>query len=95
MVNGTLVEFHRGWMIEVMPLGDGFQNICRSPYGEELGDGKLYLHLSQAQQSAVELIDQFYICYALKQVLREIYDDGNLEFKEWQQLSQSLESQLL
>ena len=95
MANHTLLEFHRGWMIEVVPAIGGFQNICRSPYGEELSDGKLYLQIKQAWQGAVSLIDQFYICYALKQVLREIYEEGNLEFEEWQQLSLSLESQLL
>jgi hypothetical protein len=95
MVNVMRVEFHRGWMIELMPSGDGFQNVCRSPYGEELSDGKLHSQLNEAWQGAVQLIDQFYLCYALKQVLREVYEDGNLEFKEWQQLSHSLESQLL
>ena len=81
-------------MIEVAKCQDGFQNICRSPFGEELSDGDFHCNRQSAWQSAMALIDLFYACYTLKQFIRDAYEEGMLNFEEWQQLSLSLDEQL-
>jgi hypothetical protein len=92
--NLLLVEFHRGWMIEVETSPEGFLNVCRSPFGEELSDGDYYQCRQQAWQAALEMIDLFYACYALKRFLRDAFEEGLLDFDDWQRLSHCLDHEL-
>lgn len=77
-------------MIEVTPTGKGYQVCCRSPLGEKLAPT-----LCQSQQiamtTAIQLIDYFFACQSLRQVLRESYETGTLTFEEWHRLGRSLD----
>jgi hypothetical protein len=90
MLNNKLIDFYRGWMIEIENVGDGFQSFYHSPDGEKLGDGTVYPHLFSAKQSAIRLIDQFFACYALSEFLREAYELSLLSIAEWQQMNEPL-----
>jgi hypothetical protein len=94
MLNSSLTDFYRGWMIEIVSIEEGFQSICRSPVGEKLRDYGIYPHLNQAWRSGIVMIDQTIARCALKNFLRESYEAGRLEFGEWQLLSQSLNYRL-
>jgi hypothetical protein len=86
----VLTDFYRGWMVEVRKQQGGFQSICCSPIGEKLSDRSLYTQDFEARQAAIALIDRLFACYALKQVLRDMYELGQLDRDNWQRLSQSL-----
>jgi hypothetical protein len=90
MLNNKLVDFYRGWMLEIVKTGEGLQSFYHSPDGERLSDGKTYFHPFQAKQSAIELIDQFFACYALSEYLREAYELSLLSLDEWQQMNEPL-----
>ncbi|UBF26100.1 hypothetical protein K9N68_31985 [Kovacikia minuta CCNUW1] len=90
MLNNSLTDFHRGWMIEIISGEKGFQSTCRSPVGEQLNNGEHYPHHFIAWRIGMELIDQFYACYALKTFLRDAYEAEHLDFEEWRSLNQSL-----
>lgn len=86
-----LIEFHLGWMIEVTAAESGFRLCCRSPLGEKLADPTVYQNHQIAMATAIGLIDHFFVCQALRQVLRELYEAETLSFEEWQQLGRSLD----
>lgn len=86
-----LIEFHQGWMIEVIAAEAGFRLCCRSPLGEKLADPTVYQNHQLAMAKAIQLLDQFFACQALRQVLRELYEAEKISFEEWQQLGRSLD----
>ncbi|MEX0268078.1 hypothetical protein AB3R30_02945 [Leptolyngbyaceae cyanobacterium UHCC 1019] len=86
-----LIEFHRGWMIEVSVIEDGLRLCCRSPLREKLVDPIAYQNYQLAMTAAIQLIDQLFACQSLRQVLREFYEAEYLTFEEWQQLGRSLD----
>jgi len=88
----VITDFHRGWLIEVQRLADGFQALCISSSGMEFSDRILYAQPLQAQQKAIQLINHFFASSALKQILRELFEAEKLNFEEWQTLSASLNS---
>lgn len=90
MLNNKLIDFYRGWMIEIENVENGFQSFYHSPDGEKLSDGTTYLHLPSAKQSAIQLIDQFFACYALSEFLREAYELSLLSIAEWQRMNEPL-----
>ncbi|PZV08998.1 MAG: hypothetical protein DCF22_19305 [Leptolyngbya sp.] len=86
-----LIEFHRGWMVEVTATERGWQLCCRSPLGETLADPSPYQNHQVALTTAIQVIDQFFACQSLRQVLREFYEAEILTFGEWKQLGRSLD----
>lgn len=86
-----LIEFHRGWMIEVAATESGLRLYCRSPLGEKLVDPIAYQNYQLAMTAAVRKIDQFFACQSLRQVLREFYESEILTFEAWQPLGRSLD----
>lgn len=74
-----------------MVTESGFRLSCRSPLGEKLADPTVYQNHQLAMTKAMQLIDQFFACQALRQVLREIYEAEKISFEEWQQLGRSLD----
>lgn len=86
-----LIEFYQGWMIEVTAIDREFQVCCRSSCGEKWVDPTVYQNHQIAMTTAIGLIDQFFACQSLRQVLREIYEAETLSFEEWQQLGRSLD----
>lgn len=90
MLNDRLIDFYRGWMIEIVNVGHGFQSFYHSPDGERLSDGATYPHVFNAKRSAIQLIDQFFACYALSEFLREAYELNLLSIGEWQQMNDPL-----
>ncbi len=86
-----LVEFYRGWMIEVTAAESGLQLCCRSPLGEKLEDSMGHQDCQLAMAIAFRLIDHFFACQSLRQVLREMYEAESLSFEEWHQLGRSLD----
>jgi hypothetical protein len=85
------VDFYRGWMIEVLSLESGFQSRWCSPIGQRFRDRTLHLHEFGAWQAAIEKIDYALACDALKQFVRDIYEQERMGFAEWLSLTQSLE----
>lgn len=86
-----LIEFHRGWMVEVTLTDNGLRLCCRSPFGETLTDPSLYQNHQVALITAIQVIDQFFACQSLRQMLREFYEAEILTFEEWQRLGRSLD----
>ncbi len=78
-------------MIEVVATEAGFQVLCRSPLGEKLADPTGYQNHQLAMAKAMQLIDQFFACQSLRQVLREVYEAEKISFEAWQQLGRSLD----
>jgi hypothetical protein len=86
-----LIEFYRGWMVELTATESGLQVCCRSPLGEKLADPIAYQNYQLAITAAIQVIDHFFACQSLRQVLREVYEAETLRFDEWQQLGRSLD----
>jgi hypothetical protein len=86
-----LIEFHRGWMVEVAVTESGLRLCCRSPLGEKLTDPIAYQTYQLAMNAAIQVIDQFFACQSLRQVLREFYESEILAFEAWQSLERSLD----
>lgn len=84
-------DFHRGWMVEVVAVADGFRGFCYSPSGHWVQTADTHRQESLAYQSAIALIDERSARTTLGQLLREFYEQGKLDFQEWQALRDSVE----
>ncbi|MDX2228320.1 MAG: hypothetical protein NW220_01690 [Leptolyngbyaceae cyanobacterium bins.349] len=87
----TMTEFYQGWMIQLVVAEAQFQFICSSPTGEELTNTTVYPNQLNAFRAAFTLIDRLLACYALRLVLREIFEANTLSFEEWEKLNQFLD----
>lgn len=78
-------------MIEVTATESGLRLCCRSPLGEKLVNPTVYHNHRIALTTAVQVINQFFACQSLRQVLREVYEAEGLSFEEWKQMGRSLD----
>lgn len=78
-------------MVEVTATESGLRFCCRSPLGEKLVAPTAYQNYQIAVSAAIQVIDQFFACQSLRQVLREFYESETLAFEVWQSLGRSLD----
>lgn len=90
MKDSYFVDFHQGWLIEIEPLNQAFKATCYSPCRNRLAVQELYASEFDALYAAKQAIDVQVACKALSDVLREVYDAGQLSFEEWTSLQNSL-----
>jgi len=90
MPETILTDFHCGWIIEIFAVEDGFETVSRSPIGHQILQSGHHPQAFAAWQAAIQQIDRFSACAALKGFLREWYELEQLEFEDWQTLSHSL-----
>jgi hypothetical protein len=90
MTNSTVADFHQGWMVEVVHEGSEFRTICYSPSRQRLSDYKIYTDQRQAMAAAKQLIDRQMVGHALQCVMRDLFEQGTLNFEDWRSLHRSL-----
>ncbi len=90
MRNDCLTDFYRGWMIEIVHQGNGFQSVCYSPSRQRVDDDVMYSQDFLALSAGRALVDLYLACQQFSGVLRELYESGKLDFEEWRSLTQSI-----
>jgi hypothetical protein len=85
-----LVDFHHGWLIEIMPSEQGFRATCYSPSRKRLIVQERYASDFDALYVAKREIDYQIACGSLSNAFREFYEAGQLCFEEWNSLHHSL-----
>lgn len=85
-----LVDFHRGWMIELNATEQGFQAACYSPCRKRLVTPECHGSDFDALYAAKCAIDYQLACSSLTGALYEIYETGSLQTEEWHSLRNSL-----
>ena len=95
MDNGYLIDFHHGWLIEVLPIGlsqnePGFEAVCYSPCREKVRNNQVHASAFEAMKVAKQAINWHGACQQLREVLRQLYEADRMGFDEWRSLHQSL-----
>lgn len=94
MRNVYSADFYQGWLIEIIQIEEGFRCICYSPCWEKFSSPLICASDFAAIAIAKQHIDQYYACYAINLVLRQLYETDRLSFEEWRSLQQSLTATL-
>jgi hypothetical protein len=90
-MNSDLVDFHHGWLIEILPSEQGFQAICYSPCRQQLILERQPSDFD-ALYAAKQAINYQLARSSLSRIVRQLYETGRLQGNEWQKLQQSLTS---
>lgn len=90
MKNLYLLDFYRGWVIEIIHLEQGFQAICHSPHRSQLTIQSLHASDADVLHAAKQKIDYQVTCSSLIGTVQEFYEEGFLNFEEWHALQHSL-----
>jgi hypothetical protein len=90
MNSSELIDFHQGWMVEVVPSEQGFLATCYSPSRKCVLVQEQHASDLEALYAAQQTINYQIACSSVATVLREFYEQGQLEFEEWTLLQQSL-----
>lgn len=84
------IDFHCGWLIEIVPFEQVFKAVCYSPSRQCLVTPGEYLCNADAFRAAKQHIDYQAACNLLTATLRDFYEAGHLEFDEWRALQSCL-----
>jgi hypothetical protein len=90
-MNGSeLVDFHQGWLVEIVHSERGFLATCYSPCRKCVLVQEQHASDLEALYAAQQAINYQIACSSLATVMRDFYERGYLEFEEWTLLQQSL-----
>lgn len=84
------VDFYQGWLIEIVPVEQGFKSVCCSPQRHQVIDDSFYACDLEAMSAAKRSINHYYACHTITQLLRELYEAQQLNFEEWRMLQESV-----
>lgn len=91
MKDPRLIDFHHGWLIEIVPSDNGFQAVSYSPCRKRLISQYHHSSSFDAFHAAKREIDHQIALSSLSTVLRELYEADYLCFEEWTLLQNSLQ----
>ncbi len=85
----NLVDFHYGWLIEIVPTAAGYQAICYSPCRQRFVSNPQASEIDAFYAAKQEIAYQL-ACRSLTQALQALYKAGCLHLDDWKRLQQSL-----
>lgn len=90
MNDASLVDFYRGWFIEIEPGQSSFRSICYSPCRQKIAIPAHFPSEFAALQAAKQEVDYQMTRFSVADVMRELYEAGRLNFQDWIALHHSL-----
>lgn len=84
------IDFHEGWLIEIISCEQSFKAVCYSPNRQCLVTPGQYRCNADAFQAAKQHINYQTACNLLTATFRDFYEAGRLEFDEWRALQSCL-----
>lgn len=90
MKESCLIDFHRCWLIEIVPVEHGFKATCCSPCRNQFVIDVPHDSHFEVLHLAKREIDHQIACNTIIAELRELYEAGQLCLEEWHALRRSL-----